>query len=55
MTVSTGIIAGIWSIWSGSLGTVPYWDPYGATAIPIAMAIMLATLAWLVWRGETRD
>ncbi len=45
----------IWSIWSGSLGNVAYWDPYGATAVPIAMAMTLATLAWLVWRDETRS
>ncbi len=44
-----------WSIWLCLLGNVAYWDPYGATAVPIAMAMALATLAWLVWRDETRS
>ena len=54
MTGFIGLFVGIWSIWSGSLGTLPYWNPYGAIALPVAMAVILATLAWLARRSETR-
>ncbi len=45
---------GLWSIWSGSLGNVPYWDPYGAITVPIVMAMVLGTLGWLTYRSANR-
>ncbi len=54
MSGFSAIFSGIWSIWSGSLGELPYWNPYGAVAVPIVMLLLLGTLGWLTVRGEDR-
>ena len=54
MSSYSGLFTGIWSIWSGSLGELPYWNPYGAIAVPIVMVVVLGTLGWLAFRGESR-
>ena len=54
MSSFSGLFIGIWSLWSGSLGELPYWNPYGAIAVPIVMVVVLGALGWLAFRGERR-
>ncbi len=52
MSGFAGLFAGIWNIWTASLGTMPYWNPYGAVAVPVVMVLLLGTLGWLAFRKQ---